>query len=43
MGLTIPVSLEMPTATLTDLSELHPIVEQLNELYAHMGYCILNI
>ena len=36
-GLTVPVSLEMPTETLTD-DQTHPVVEQLSELYDHMGY-----
>ena len=36
-GLTIPISLDMPTQTLTD-DQTHPVVEELNELYEHMGY-----
>ena len=36
-GLTIPISLDMPTETLTD-DQTHPAVEQLSELYSHMGY-----
>ena len=36
-GLTVPVSLEMPTETLTD-DQTHPVIERLNELYDHMGY-----
>ena len=36
-GLTIPISLEMPTETLMD-DQTHPVVGQLHELYDHMGY-----